>query len=181
MCKPSVPWVARPHWLQLLSWQVMVEAYRRDTASKDQLISELKATKKKLDSEVKELRQELMQLQGDKKSMEAEQARLQKEVSRVQQQMAALEGHLESVQRERDEMETHLQVWGCADGEGSAVRGSRVPGCSSCFKLWAVGAREGCGAVPGLGFMCTGPMVKERPACRWEPGGAGSDSEAEGA
>lgn len=114
VCKPSVPWVARPHWLQLLSWQVMVEAYRRDTASKDQLISELKATKKRLDSEVKELRQELMQLQGDKKSMEAEQARLQKEVSRVQQQMAALEGHLESVQRERDEMETHLQVWGCA-------------------------------------------------------------------
>lgn len=96
----------------------MVEAYRRDTASKDQLISELKATKKRLDSEVKELRQELIQLRGDKKSVEAEQSRLQKEMSRVQQQMATLEGHLESVQRERDEMETHLQVWGCADGVG---------------------------------------------------------------
>lgn len=158
-----------------------MEAYRRDTASKDQLISELKATKKRLDSEVKELRQELMQLQGDKKSMEAEQAHLQKEVSRVQQQMAALEGHLESVQRERNEMETHLQVWGCADGEGSAVQSSHVPGRTSCFKLWAMGAGKGWGAMLGMGCMCTGPMVEGRPACRWEPGGAGSDSEAEGA
>lgn len=97
--------------------QVMVEAYRRDAASKDQLISELKATKKRLDSEVKELRRGLMQLQGDKASAEAERSRLQKEVSQVKQQMAALEGHLESVQRERDELETHLQVWGHAAAE----------------------------------------------------------------
>nr|KAF6268775.1 golgin A3 [Pipistrellus kuhlii] len=69
---------------QFLQQKVMVEAYRRDTASKDQLISELKATKKRLASEVKELRQELLQLHGDKKSVEAEQARLQKEVARVQ-------------------------------------------------------------------------------------------------
>lgn len=126
----------------------MVEAYRRDTASKDQLISELKATKKRLASEVKELRQELLQLHGDKKSVEAEQARLQKEVAQVQQQMAALEGQLESAQRERDEMETHLQVWGCADGEGSTVR-APGSGCSRCFQLWAKGTGEGCGRVPG--------------------------------
>lgn len=91
--------------------QVMVEAYRRDAASKDQLIGELKATRKRLDAEVKELRRGLMQLQGDKASVEAERSRLQKEASQVQQQMAALEGQLASVQRERDEMETHLQVW----------------------------------------------------------------------
>ncbi|XP_019487505.1 PREDICTED: golgin subfamily A member 3 isoform X4 [Hipposideros armiger] len=94
---------------QFLQQKVMVEAYRRDAASKDQLIGELKATKKRLDAEVKELRRGLMQLQGDKASVEAERSRLQKEASQVQQQMAALEGQLASVQRERDEMETHLQ------------------------------------------------------------------------
>lgn len=92
--------------------QVMVEAYRRDATSKDQLISELKATKKRLDSEVKELRQELMKLQGEKRSMEVEHSRLQKEMSQVQQQVVDLEGYLHSAQRERDEMETQLQVWG---------------------------------------------------------------------
>lgn len=97
-----------------------MEAYRRDAASKDQLISELRATKKRLDSEVKELRRGLMQLQGDKASAEAERSRLQKEVSQVKQQMAALEGHLESVQRERDELEAHLQVWGHAACGGGA-------------------------------------------------------------
>ncbi|XP_022347863.1 golgin subfamily A member 3 isoform X2 [Enhydra lutris kenyoni] len=89
--------------------QVMVEAYRRDATSKDQLIGELKATKKRLDSELKELRQELIKLQGEKKSVEVEHVRLQKEMSHVHQQMADLEGHLQSAQRERDEMEAHLQ------------------------------------------------------------------------
>lgn len=93
----------------------MVEAYRRDATSKDQLISELKATKKRLDSEVKELRQELMKLQGEKKSEEVEHSRLQKEMSKVRQQVVDLEGHLQSAQRERDEMETQLQVWGVFD------------------------------------------------------------------
>lgn len=97
--------------------QVMVEAYRRDATSKDQLIGELKATKKRLDSELKELRQELIKLQGEKKSVEVEHVRLQKEVSHVRQQMADLEGHLQSVQRERNEMETHLQVWDVFDFE----------------------------------------------------------------
>lgn len=93
----------------------MVEAYRRDATSKDQLISELKATKKRLDSEVKELRQELVKLQGEKKSVEVEHSRLQKEMSQVRQQVVDLEGHLQSAQRERDEMETQLQVWGVFD------------------------------------------------------------------
>ncbi|KAF3820555.1 hypothetical protein GH733_005100 [Mirounga leonina] len=95
--------------LAVKSSQVMVEAYRRDATSKDQLIGELKATKKRLDSELKELRQELIKLQGEKKSVEVEHVRLQKEVSHVHQQMADLEGHLQSVQRERNKMETHLQ------------------------------------------------------------------------
>ena len=99
----------------------MVEAYLWDATSRDQLISKLKATKKRLDLEVKELRRELIQVQGDKKSMEVERARLQKEVSQVQQQLAALEGQLESVQRDREEMETHLQVCGCADRGGLAA------------------------------------------------------------
>nr|XP_004611167.2 unnamed protein product [Sorex araneus] len=94
---------------QFLQQKVMVEAYRRDTTSKEKLISELKTTKKKLDSEVKELRQELMRLQGEKKSVEVEQSRLQKEVSQVRQQMEDLEGHLQSVQKERDALEVHLQ------------------------------------------------------------------------
>ncbi|XP_025774423.1 golgin subfamily A member 3 [Puma concolor] len=94
---------------QFLQQKVMVEAYRRDATSKDQLIGELKATKKRLDSELKELRQELIKVQGEKKSVDVEHVRLQKEVSQVRQQMADLEGHLQAVQRERDEMETHLQ------------------------------------------------------------------------
>lgn len=88
----------------------MVEAYRRDATSKDQLINELKATKKRLDSEMKELRQELIKLHGEKKTVEVEHSRLQKDMSLVHQQMAELEGHLQSVQKERDEMEIHLQV-----------------------------------------------------------------------
>lgn len=94
---------------QFLQQKVMVEAYRRDTTSKEKLISELKATKKKLDSELKELRQELMRLQGEKKSVEVEHSRLQKEVSQVRQQMVDLEGHLQSVQKERDDLQVHLQ------------------------------------------------------------------------
>ncbi|XP_053225423.1 golgin subfamily A member 3 isoform X1 [Podarcis raffonei] len=95
---------------QFLQQKVMVEAYRRDAISKDQLISELKSTKKRLDSEVKELRRELLQLQGEKKSVEVENSRLGKEVSRVQQQMEELESQLQAVQRERDDMERELQT-----------------------------------------------------------------------
>ncbi|KAI2664895.1 Golgin subfamily A member 3 [Labeo rohita] len=72
---------------QFMQQKVMVEAYRRDASSKDQLISELKASKKRLVAEVKDLKQELLKMEGEKKSAEQEQARLQKEVERVQQQM----------------------------------------------------------------------------------------------
>lgn len=100
--------------------QVMVEAYRRDAASKDQLVGELRATKKRLDAEVKELRRGLAQLQGDRASVEAERSRLQKELSQVRQQMAGLEGHLAAVQRERDQLEAHLQVRGHVARGGAA-------------------------------------------------------------
>ncbi len=90
--------------------QVMVEAYRRDASSKDQLISELKASKKRLVAEVKDLKQELLKMEGEKKSAEQEQTRLQKEVERVQQQMNGLEAHLQSVQTERDQLDSQLQV-----------------------------------------------------------------------
>lgn len=88
-----------------------MEAYRRDASSKDQLISELKATKKSLDSEVKELKRELLKIQVEKQSLESEHSKLQKEVSQVHQQMVEIENHLQSVQKERDDMETRLQVW----------------------------------------------------------------------
>ncbi|XP_042638784.1 golgin subfamily A member 3 [Orycteropus afer afer] len=94
---------------QFLQQKVMVEAYRRDATSKDQLISELKATKKRLDSELKELRQELIKLQGEKKLVEAEHSQLQREVSQVHRQMADLEGNLQVVQKERDDVEMDLQ------------------------------------------------------------------------
>uniref|UniRef100_A0A8C1BN51 Golgin A3 n=1 Tax=Cyprinus carpio carpio TaxID=630221 RepID=A0A8C1BN51_CYPCA len=89
--------------------KVMVEAYRRDASSKDQLISELKASKKRLVAEVKDLKQELLKVEGEKKSSEQEQVRLQKEVERVQQQMNGLEAHLQSVQTERDQLDSQLQ------------------------------------------------------------------------
>lgn len=109
----------------------MVEAYRRDASSKDQLTSELKATKKRLDTEVKELRQEVLQLQGEKRSTEIEHSRLQKDVSRVHQQIADLEGHLQSVQQERDQMEAHLQVWGewFVELSGGGGEKERLPSC----------------------------------------------------
>ncbi|KAK1156601.1 golgin subfamily A member 3-like isoform X1 [Acipenser oxyrinchus oxyrinchus] len=94
---------------QYLQQKVMVEAYRRDASSKDQLISELKATKKRLNSEVKGLKQELLNAQGERKCAELEQSRLGKEVARVQQQMTSLQTHLESAQRERDQLELQLQ------------------------------------------------------------------------
>lgn len=120
--------------------QVMVEAYRRDATSKDQLISELKTTKKRLDSEMKELRQELIRLQGEKRTVEVEHSRLQKEVSLTHQQMAELQEHLQSAQKERDEMEMHLQVcvkcvWSflCA---GSSWWLWLISGWSSCITLY---------------------------------------------
>uniref|UniRef100_A0A2K5Q4G3 Golgin A3 n=1 Tax=Cebus imitator TaxID=2715852 RepID=A0A2K5Q4G3_CEBIM len=94
---------------QFIQQKVMVEAYRRDATSKDQLISELKATRKRLDSELKELRQELMHVQGEKRTTEAELSRLHREASQARQQIADLEGHLQAAQKERDEMETHMQ------------------------------------------------------------------------
>jgi len=93
-----------------LTLQVMVEAYRRDAISKDQLISELKSTKKRLLVEVKDLKQELLGVQGEKQKAELEQARLQKEVARVQEQMNNMEAHLEAIQTERDQLETQIQV-----------------------------------------------------------------------
>uniref|UniRef100_A0A672PTP9 Golgin subfamily A member 3-like n=1 Tax=Sinocyclocheilus grahami TaxID=75366 RepID=A0A672PTP9_SINGR len=94
---------------QFMQQKVMVEAYRRDASSKDQLISELKASKKRLVAEVKDLKQELLKMEGEKKSAEQEQARLQNEVERVQQQMNGLEAHLQSVQTERDQLDSQLQ------------------------------------------------------------------------
>ncbi|XP_044835820.1 golgin subfamily A member 3-like [Mauremys mutica] len=94
---------------QFLQQKVMVEAYRRDASSQDQLISELKSTKKRLDLEVKELKRELLKLQSEKQSIDVECSRLQKEVSQVHQQMVELESHLQSVQKERDDMEIQLQ------------------------------------------------------------------------
>ncbi|XP_078106153.1 golgin subfamily A member 3 isoform X3 [Sander vitreus] len=89
--------------------KVMVEAYRRDASSKDQLISELKSTKKHLLVEVKDLKQELLGIQGEKQKAELEQARLQKEVVRVQEQMNNMEAHLQAIQAERDQLETQVQ------------------------------------------------------------------------
>ncbi|XP_071390405.1 golgin subfamily A member 3 isoform X1 [Centroberyx affinis] len=94
---------------QFQQQKVMVEAYRRDAASKDQLINELKSTKKRLAAEVKDLKQELLGVQGEKQKAELEQARLQKEVVRVQEQMSSLEAHLQAVQKERDQLETQIQ------------------------------------------------------------------------
>lgn len=88
----------------------MVEAYRRDASSKDQLISELKSTKKKLDSEVKELRKELLKLKGEKTAAEVEQGRIMREMLKLQQQMEELELHLQAAQNDRDEIEIRLQV-----------------------------------------------------------------------
>ncbi|XP_051981583.1 golgin subfamily A member 3-like isoform X1 [Xyrauchen texanus] len=94
---------------QFMQQKVMVEAYRRDASSKDQLISELKASKKRLGAEVKGLKLELLRMEGEKKSAEQEQAHLQKEVERVQQQMNGLEAHLQSVKTERDQLDCQLQ------------------------------------------------------------------------
>ncbi|KAM4745572.1 golgin subfamily A member 3 isoform 2-T2 [Anableps anableps] len=94
---------------QFQQQKVMVEAYRRDASSKDQLISELKSTKKRLLAEVKDLKQELLSAQGEKQKAELEQARLQKEVARVQEQMNNMEAHLEAIQTERDQLEIQIQ------------------------------------------------------------------------
>lgn len=108
--KCSPPKINLPSQSCPLSPKVMVEAYRRDASSKDQLISELKASKKRLVAEVKDLKQELLRMEGEKKNAEQEQSRLQKEVERVQQQMNGLEAHLQSVQTERDQLDSQLQV-----------------------------------------------------------------------
>lgn len=103
----------------------MVEAYRRDATSKDQLISELKSTKKRLLAEVKDLRQELLAAQGEKQSAALEQSRLQREVVRVQEQMSSLEAHLQAIQSERDQLESQIQV---------GVRGGIAAGGMSAFR-----------------------------------------------
>ncbi|KAK2837649.1 hypothetical protein Q5P01_014861 [Channa striata] len=94
---------------QFQQQKVMVEAYRRDASSKDQLISELKSTKKRLLAEVKDLKQEVLSIQGEKQNAELEQARLQKEVVRIQEQMSNMEAHLQAIQQERDQLETQIQ------------------------------------------------------------------------
>uniref|UniRef100_A0A672ZLX4 Golgin A3 n=1 Tax=Sphaeramia orbicularis TaxID=375764 RepID=A0A672ZLX4_9TELE len=94
---------------QFQQQKVMVEAYRRDASSKDQLISELKSTKKRLLAEVKDLKQEVLGVQGEKQKAELEQARLQKEVVRVQEQMSNMEAHLLAIQKERDRLENQIQ------------------------------------------------------------------------
>uniref|UniRef100_A0A672IX75 Golgin A3 n=1 Tax=Salarias fasciatus TaxID=181472 RepID=A0A672IX75_SALFA len=94
---------------QFQQQKVMVEAYRRDASSKDQLISELKSTKKRLLAEVKDFKQELISSQGEKQKAELEQARLQREVQRVQEQMSNMEAHLQAIQTERDQLETQMQ------------------------------------------------------------------------
>uniref|UniRef100_A0A667ZVF8 Golgin A3 n=1 Tax=Myripristis murdjan TaxID=586833 RepID=A0A667ZVF8_9TELE len=94
---------------QFQQQKVMVEAYRRDATSKDQLISELKSTKKRLVAEVKDLKEELLGVQGERQKAELEQTRLQQEVVRVQEQMNSLEAHLQAVQKERDQLETQIQ------------------------------------------------------------------------
>ncbi|XP_053181173.1 golgin subfamily A member 3 isoform X3 [Scomber japonicus] len=94
---------------QFQQQKVMVEAYRRDASSKDQLISELKSTKKRLLTEVKDLKQELLGVQGEKQKAELEQARLQQEVVRVQEQMSNMEAHLQAIQTERDQLENQIQ------------------------------------------------------------------------
>lgn len=87
-----------------------MEAYRRDATSKDQLITELKSTKKRLLAEVKDLKQELLAAQGEKQSAALEHSRLQKEAVRVQEQMSSLEAHLQAIQLERDQLESQIQV-----------------------------------------------------------------------
>lgn len=94
---------------QFQQQKVMVEAYRRDASSKDQLISELKSTKMRLLAEVKDLKQELLSVQEEKQKAELEQAQLQKEVMRVQEQMSNMEAHLQAIQKERDQFETQIQ------------------------------------------------------------------------
>uniref|UniRef100_A0A3Q2YXY1 Golgin A3 n=1 Tax=Hippocampus comes TaxID=109280 RepID=A0A3Q2YXY1_HIPCM len=94
---------------QFQQQKVMVEAYRRDANSKDQLISELKSTKKRLMAEVQDLKQELLDIQGEKQKGDLDQARLQKEVVRVQEQINNMESHLQDIQRERDHLETQIQ------------------------------------------------------------------------
>nr|XP_057927046.1 golgin subfamily A member 3 isoform X2 [Doryrhamphus excisus] len=94
---------------QFQQQKVMVEAYRRDASSKEQLISELKSTKKRLLAEVKDLKQAVMDAEGEKQKAELEQARLQKEVLRVQEHMNNMELHLQDIQRERDQLETQIQ------------------------------------------------------------------------
>lgn len=104
--------LCKPFSIQKMSLtsQVMVEAYRRDASSKDQLINELKSTKKRLLAEVKDLKQEVLGAQGEKQKAELEQARLQKEVARVQEQITNMEAHLQAIQTERDQLETQIQV-----------------------------------------------------------------------
>ncbi|KAM4707110.1 golgin subfamily A member 3 [Discoglossus pictus] len=95
---------------QFLQQKVMVEAYRRDASSKDQLITELKTTKKKLDSELKVLRRELVKLQGEKSAGELDQARIRKEMVQLQEQIEELESHFQEAQKDRDDMESRLQA-----------------------------------------------------------------------
>lgn len=86
-----------------------MEAYRRDAASKEQLIGELRTTKRRLAAEVTQLRQALLEAQGEKQAAVAEQGHLKLEVRRVQEQMNGLETHLQAVQTERDLLDQQVQ------------------------------------------------------------------------
>ena len=90
--------------------QVMVEAYRRDAGSKEQLIGELRSTKKRLVAEVSELKQALLDAQGETQAAVAEQGRLRLDLQRVEEQMNGLEAHLQAVQTERDTLDQQIQV-----------------------------------------------------------------------
>ncbi|TSO98508.1 Golgin subfamily A member 3 [Bagarius yarrelli] len=87
--------------------KVMVEAYRRDAASKEQLISELKATKKRLLSEVKELKEEVQQAEQGKKSAELEQQRLLQEVQK--NQLSAVTQENEVLRKKVEEMQSEAK------------------------------------------------------------------------
>uniref|UniRef100_A0A8C5AF44 Golgin A3 n=1 Tax=Gadus morhua TaxID=8049 RepID=A0A8C5AF44_GADMO len=94
---------------QFQQQKVMVEAYRRDAGSKEQLIGELRSTKKRLAAEVSELKQALLDAQGETQTAVAEQGRLRLDLQRVQEQMNGLEAHLLAVQTERDALDQQIQ------------------------------------------------------------------------
>ncbi|KAB0400563.1 hypothetical protein E2I00_011871, partial [Balaenoptera physalus] len=103
---------------QFLQQKVMVEAYRRDATSKDQLIGELKAAKRRLDSEVKGQRQEAVRLQGEKRAVESLQA-----VTEQKRKLKQLGSDLSSAQKEEA-----LAAKEAAEAELSQLRAQAASG-----------------------------------------------------